>query len=107
MNPSQREICNNAAEQRDPDLRREGDFLLTAAQAVAPPVRDRSAETGTLLKAAALPPMEIAAAARLIRQESGEMAPAEMTRAIARLHGFRRVGADLSTVIARQQGEEA
>lgn len=93
--------------QRDPDLRRTGDFLMTAAQAADPPVRDRSAETGTLLKAAALPPVEIAAAARLIRAESGEMAPAELTRAVARLLGFRRVGAELSAVIARELGQGA
>jgi len=94
------------AMQRDPDLRRMGDVLMTAAQAADPPVRDRSAETGTLLKAAALPPVEIAAAARLIRQESGEMALAEMTRAVARLLGFRRVGPELSAVIARELGAE-
>lgn len=84
---------------RDPSLRREGDFLATAAQAADPPVRDRSAETGTLLRAAYLPPSEILAAARLIRRESGEMAPGEMTRAVARLLGFRRVGPDLSARI--------
>jgi hypothetical protein len=87
--------------QRDPSLRRQGDFLMTAAQAGDAPVRDRSAETGTLIKASSLPPVEIAAAARLIRQESGEIGLEEMTRAVARLLGFRRVGPELSETIAR------
>lgn len=52
-----------------------------------------------LLKATALPPMEIAEAARLIASESGEMPPEDMVRAIARLMGFLRVGTELQAVI--------
>lgn len=80
-------------------LRAEGDFLLTAQQQAEVPVRDRSNETGSLLKASNLPPMEIAAAARRIVKESGEMPPEEMTRAVARLLGFQRVGTDLAQAI--------
>ncbi|MEQ5793781.1 DUF3320 domain-containing protein [Paracoccus sp. NFXS7] len=85
---------------RDADLMRQGDFLMTRAQADSPPVRDRSAETGSLLKAACLPPQEIAAAARMIRTENGGMTPDQLTRAVARLLGFQRVGPDLSEAIS-------
>jgi hypothetical protein len=88
------------AKRQAPDgVRPIGDFWLTGPQAENPPVRDRSAESGTLLKATTLPPMEIAAAARLIASESGEMPPEDMVRAIARLMGFLRVGTDLQAVI--------
>lgn len=88
------------AKRQAPDgIRPIGDFWLTGPQAENPPVRDRSAESGTLLKATTLPPMEIAAAARLIASESGEMPPEDMVRAVARLMGFLRVGTDLQAVI--------
>ncbi|TPN49495.1 DUF3320 domain-containing protein [Mesorhizobium sp. B1-1-9] len=87
------------ATQRDHALRWMGSFLLTEGQAQNPPIRDRSAETGSLLKAAYLPPIEIAAAAQRIRSESGGMLPEDLTRAVARLLGFQRVGNDLAEVI--------
>jgi hypothetical protein len=87
------------AAQRDRIVRREGPFLLTEEQAEDPPIRDRIAETGSLLKASYLPPMEIVAAAHRIRSESGDMSGEDMTRAIARLLGFQRVGSDLAEVI--------
>lgn len=83
----------------DNRLRQVGQFVLTEEQAAAQPVRDRRAETGAILKAEYLPPMEIAAAAARIRAESGLMPPEEMTRAVARLLGFQRVGPDLSETI--------
>ncbi|TJZ82896.1 DUF3320 domain-containing protein [Paracoccus hibiscisoli] len=85
---------------RDDALLRQGAFLMTRAQADDPPVRDRSAEAGPLLKAACLPPVEIAAAARRVAQESGAMTPDQMIRATARLMGFQRVGPELSEAIA-------
>ena len=88
-----------ASRQGTDGIRAIGDFWLTGPQAENPPVRDRSAESGALLKATALPPMEIAAAARLIVAESGEMPPEDMVRAIARLMGFLRVGTDLQAAI--------
>jgi hypothetical protein len=88
------------AVQKEPTLTQSASFLLTDEQAKNPPIRDRSAENGSLLKAAYLPPMEISAAAQRIRSESGDMAPEELTRAIARLLGFRRVGSDLAVVIS-------
>ena len=85
--------------QTDASLRRDGDFLLTAAQAESPPVRDRSAESGPLLRAAALPPMEIRAAAAMVRAESGGISDEELLRAVARLLGFQRVGPDMAAVL--------
>jgi hypothetical protein len=88
------------ARRRAPDgIRPVGDFWLTGPQADNPPVRDRSTENGALLKAISLPPMEIAAAARLIASESGEMPAEDMVRAVARLMGFQRVGTDLQEAI--------
>ncbi|WP_210240100.1 MULTISPECIES: DUF3320 domain-containing protein [unclassified Mesorhizobium] len=87
------------ATQRDHALRWMGSFLLTEEQAQNPPIRYRCAETGSLLKAAYLPPLEIGAAAQRIRSESGGMPPGDLTRAVARLLGFQRVGNDLAEVI--------
>ena len=92
-----------AATREPRGLKQKGDFVLTAAQEEAPPVRDRTEETGSLLKSAYLPPMEIQAAAQLIREESGEISQEELVRAIARLLGFRRVGSDLAEVIAAEE----
>jgi hypothetical protein len=92
------------AAQRGHSLRWEGQFLLTEEQADNPPVRDRIAETGSLLKASYLPPMEIAAAAHRIRSESGDMSAEDLTRAVARLLGFQRVGSDLAEVINEALG---
>ncbi|QDC03324.1 DUF3320 domain-containing protein [Mesorhizobium sp. 8] len=92
------------AAQRDHTLRREGPFLLTETQAEDPPIRDRIAETGSLLKASYLPLMEIAAAAHRIRSESGDMPAEDLIRAVARLLGFQRVGSDLAEVINEALG---
>lgn len=89
-----------AARRQDPSIRQDGAFVMTAAQAASPPVRDRSAETGSLIKAAMIPPAEIAAAARLVRKESGDVPEDDLIRAVARLLGFQRVGSDLATAIA-------
>lgn len=84
----------------DPTLKRHGTFLMTQSQADEPPVRDRSAETGALIKAAMIPPIEIAAVARLVREESGDVPEDDLKRAVARLMGFQRVGGDLDAVIS-------
>jgi len=57
------------AEQTNSDLKRSGPFLFIAQQGESPPIRDRSAEAGSLLKAIYLPPAEIRAAAHRIRSE--------------------------------------
>jgi hypothetical protein len=79
-----------------------GDFLMTPAQSEHPPVRDRRDEAGGILKATYLPPMEIKAASAKIIEESGVLTPEEMTRAVARLLGFQRVGPDLSEAILNE-----
>jgi hypothetical protein len=83
----------------DRPLQQVGSFVMTPDQVTSTPVRDRGAETGSLLKAEYLPPMEIAAAAERIRAESGMITPEEMTKAVARLLGFQRVGPELSATI--------
>lgn len=80
-------------------IRNEGEIWLTQAQTDSPPVRDRSDEEGSVLKASHLPPIEIRAAARMIEDECGEMELEEKIRTIARLLGFRRVGSDLRAAI--------
>ena len=85
-------------------LERDGAFVFTEAQAESPPVRDRSKESGGVVKADCLPPMEILEARRQILHQSGEMPMDEMVRAVARMMGFRRVGPDLSNVIERILG---
>lgn len=90
-----------AAKRRsDSQLRQVGQFVLTDEQMASPPVRDRSKESGNVLKAEYLPPIEILAAASRIRAESGLMSPEELTRSVARLLGFQRVGPDLSEAIS-------
>ncbi len=89
----------------DVAMRRDGPFLMTAAQAADPPVRDRSAETGGVLKAASLPPVEIAAAAALVRRHSGEVAEEDLLRAVANLLGFQRVGSELASAIRPHLGD--
>lgn len=90
-----------AAIKRDPSLKLDGQFFVTQNQMENPPVRDRSAESGGILKPECLPPSEIVAAAQLIRQESGDTTPEELTKSVARLLGFQRVGPELSAVITR------
>ena len=63
-------------------------------------MRDRSAETGNVVKAAFLPPMEIIAAACLVLQESGFLEVEHLVRAVAQLLGFLRLGPELALVIS-------
>ena len=87
-------------------LEKEGAFVFTEAQAESPPVRDRSEESGGVVKADYLPPMEILEARRQVLHQSGEMPLNEMVRAVARMMGFRRVGPDLSAVIEKLLSRE-
>ena len=81
------------------NLVKKGPFVCTLEQFNSSPVRDRSEETGAFLKAEYLSEMEISAAAEKISAESGDMAPEEMTKAVAHLLGYQRVGPDLSSRI--------
>ena len=85
----------------DKSLKRLGEFLATEAQIESPPIRDRSAEAGAILKGECIAPLEIAAAAKQIRDESGEISLEELTKAVAKLLGFQRVGPDLAVAINR------
>lgn len=82
-------------------LKRQGAFIATAEQFANPPIRDRSAESGSLLKAEYLSPHEIVAAAMQIIMHSGAMSPTEMTKAVGRLLGYQRVGPDLAEAITQ------
>ena len=83
-----------------PDLRVDEDFWFTPAQGEAPPVRDRSAETGPTLKAGAISAMEIRAALGVAREDNAGGTDADLIRTAARLMGFRRVGPELQARVA-------
>ena len=78
---------------------RDDDFWMTDAQREDTPIRDRSAESRSILNVAALPGIEIRAAAKLLERESGRMESRAQVRAVARLLGFRQVRPDLQAAI--------
>jgi very-short-patch-repair endonuclease len=79
----------------DISLRHEDAFWATSAQLAAPVVRDRSAETGPLCKAAFISMSEITEAVRLAMEDNAGGSDQEITRAASRLFGFKRVGSEL------------
>jgi hypothetical protein len=82
------------------DLHTDGIFWYTRGQADAPPVRDRSAETGATLKAASISMLEIQAAFKVARDDNAGGDDEDLVRTVARLLGFKRVGPDLQARIA-------
>lgn len=76
------------------------DFYLTDEQLDAPPVRDRSNETGATLKASSISLLEIGAALKIARDDNAGAADDDLIRAAARLMGFKRVGSHLRTRIS-------
>lgn len=82
------------------DLLTDGTFWYTQTQADAPPVRDRSAETGATIKADSISLLEIKAAFKIARDDNAGGDDADLVRTVARLMGFRRVGPDLQARIA-------
>ena len=78
----------------------DGTFWYTKAQADAPSVRDRSAETGATIKADSISLLEIRAAFEIARADNAGGDDADLVRTVARLMGFRRVGQDLRARIA-------
>ncbi|WP_266183213.1 DUF3320 domain-containing protein [Dyella humicola] len=82
------------------DLLTDGNFWYTQTQADMPPVRDRSAETGATIKADSISMLEIRAALKIARDDNAGGGDADLIRTVARLMGFRRVGADLQARIA-------
>ena len=78
----------------------DGTFWYTQPQADAPPVRDRSAETGATIKADSISMLEIKAALKIARDDNAGGDDADLIRTVAKLMGFRRVGPDLQARIA-------
>lgn len=88
------------AKSLDRDLLSDGTFWFTHEQSESPPVRDRSAESGSTLKAACISMLEIKAALMIARDDNAGGDDAELIRTAARLLGFKRVGPDLQVRIA-------
>ncbi|MHB1302215.1 MAG: DUF3320 domain-containing protein [Acidiphilium sp.] len=82
------------------DLLTDGEFWYTRSQAGAPPVRDRSAETGATFKASSISMLEIKAALKIARDDNAGGDDDDLVRTVARLLGFKRVGPDLQTRIS-------
>ncbi len=82
------------------DLLTDGTFWYTQTQADAPPVRDRSVETGATIKADSISLLEIKAAFKIARDDNAGGDDADLVRTVARLMGFKRVGPDLQARIA-------
>ncbi|HBS33432.1 MAG TPA: DUF3320 domain-containing protein [Parvularcula sp.] len=78
------------------ELANDGVFWFTAQQAKSPPIRDRSLESGTLLKAEYIAPSEIAAALDIARHDSAGATEDELVRAAINLMGFKRSGPELT-----------
>jgi hypothetical protein len=83
------------------ELANDGAFWFTAQQAEPPPIRDRSQESGPLLKAEYIAPSEIAAALEVARQDSAGATEDELVRAAINLMGFKRSGPELTARFAK------
>jgi len=94
------------AQTRNPELLSDGTFWFTRNQADAPPVRDRSSESGATLKAASISMLEIGAALTIARDDNAGGDDADLIRSAAKLLGFRRVGPDLHVRIAAGLAEK-
>lgn len=88
------------AQSSNEDILSDGTFWFTRSQVEAPPVRDRSAESGATLKAACISTLEIDAALQIARADNAGGDDADLTRMAARLMGFKRVGPDLQSRIS-------
>lgn len=82
------------------DLLTDGIFWYNRGQSDSPPVRDRSAESGATLKATCISILEIQAAFKIAREDNAGGEDEELVRTVARLLGFKRVGADLQARLA-------
>ena len=85
----------------DTDLLEQDGFWLTRTQKENPPIRNRSSATGLVIKENMLPPIEISAAAQLIKDESGHVEKEELIREVSQLLGFKRTGPDLKRQIGK------
>lgn len=89
-----------ALRSNDSNLVFEGQFWMLEEQKNDVPVRNRSQETGSVLKAQFIAPIEFKAAAKLIVEQSGHVEDEELIKAVGSLLGFKRVGPDLREGIA-------
>ncbi|MCJ8325362.1 MAG: DUF3320 domain-containing protein [Rhizobiales bacterium] len=80
----------------------DGQFWLTKGQKQNPPIRNRTGQSTSIQKAENIPPIEIDAAISKIQESSGFVYPDELTKAVATLFGFDRVGPGLKVVISRR-----
>lgn len=70
-------------------------FWMTAEQRRSPPVRDRSNDAGTIVRAEAIAQVEIRRAIELVRSATPQAQDDEVIRSTARLLGFRRTGHEI------------
>lgn len=82
------------------DLLSDGVFWYTRTQSEAPPIRDRSGESGATLKASSISMLEIGAALEMARDDNAGGVDGDLIRSAARLLGFKRVGVDLQERLA-------
>ncbi len=85
------------ARQNSDSLRDSDDFWYTVDQLKRPPVRNRSSEQGTVLKASNISLLEIREALKIAREDNAGGNDDDLVRTAAHLLGFRRVGPDLNT----------
>ena len=78
----------------------DSEFWYTKAQGEEPPVRDRSTESGSTVKAANISLLEIRAAFKIARADNAGGADEDLVRIVAKLLGFKRVGPDLQDRIS-------
>ncbi len=83
------------ARQVSDTLRDSDEFWFTLDQKKNPPVRDRSIEQGSVLKAENISLLEITAAISVAREDNAGGTDDDLVRTAAQLLGFRRVGPDL------------
>ena len=76
------------------------EFWYTKSQAENPPVRDRSAEAGSTLRADNISHLEIRAALKIAREDNAGGNDDDLVRIVAKLFGFKRVGPELQEKIA-------
>ena len=92
------------ARSANPDLMTDGTFWFTGSQANAPPIRDRSAESGATLKAENISLLEIKAAFKIAHEDNAGGNESDLIRVVARMLGFKRVGPDLQVRLAEGLG---
>jgi len=90
-----REALKIAKRSGDFGLVCEGKFWTLKEHMSDVPVRNRSKQSGTILKAQYIAPMEFIGAAKLIIEQSGHVEDEELIKAVGNLLGFKRVGPDL------------